>query len=117
MCLVERHSATSAKVPVAKARFFLHWLEQSEEQRKAALKDERIYAETVKEVAALGCPAKKEEVDKVAQDFKNGQAGKHLESANEYIKLRMKILPKAGEKCEDLAIQALEEDAQRLNKV
>lgn len=117
VCLVDRHSATSAKVPVAKARFFLHWLAQSEEQRKAALKDERIYAETVKEVAALGCPTKKEEIEKVAQDFKNSQAAKRLESANEYIKLRMEVLQSAGEKFEDLAIQALAEDAQRLNKV
>ena len=68
-------------------------------------------------MAALGCPSRKEEVEKVATDFKASSALKHLESANEYIKLRMKVLSGVGEKFEDYAIQALAEDSERLNKV
>ncbi len=114
--MVERHSESSAKVPVAKTRFFLHWLKQTEEERKAALKDERVYTETVREVSALGCPTKKEDLEKIAEEFKSKTATNQLEGANEYIKLRMKVLPKGGEKFEDIAITALANDAKKLNK-
>jgi hypothetical protein len=65
-------------------------------------------------VAALGCPDNKEAVEKIAEEFK---ASIHLESANEYIKFRMKVLKKDGEKLEDVAVQALAGDSDRANKV
>jgi hypothetical protein len=40
-----------------------------------------------------------------------------MESAGEYIKMRMKVLPKDGEKYEELAVAALEKDGERDNKV
>ena len=44
------------------------------------------------------------------------QATKTVEHANEYIKLRMKIV-KGADKFEEIAIKALEADSQRGNKV
>ena len=105
----------------AKARFFTYWLTQTEEQRKALIKDDKAYAETVKEVQALGCPSNQGEVEKVAESFfERVKANKRMEDANEYIKLRMKQVPKASEnaaKFEEYAVLALTGDKDRLNKV
>jgi hypothetical protein len=45
----------------------------------------------------LGCPTNAEGVEKVAERFyEQAKASKTLEYTGEYIKLRMKVLPKAG---------------------
>jgi hypothetical protein len=50
VCLQERHS-DSPKLAPAKARFFRHWVALSEEQRTAAVKDERLQKLACEEIA------------------------------------------------------------------
>ena len=105
ICLVERHPE-SPKIVAAKVRFFKHLLSLSEEERKKAIPDERLYSVALSEVAALAGPTNAEGLEKLAEEFK-AKVAKDMAGINEYIKLRMKVLPKGGEKYEDLAVAAL----------
>ena len=113
VCLVERHTETSLqKVLAAKAAFFKHWLSLSEEQKLAAFKDQRLYQNACKEISALGCPTNQSEIESIASEL-HKIASNSLEAAHDYIKLRMKVLPKGGEgaqQFEKLAIQAITND-------
>jgi hypothetical protein len=115
ICLNENHAA-NPKTEVAKARFFKHWLDLSEEQRKKAIPDERLYKSALSEIASLGAPTNTDGLEKVAETLK-AKAAKDITAVNEYIKLRMKIVPKAGEKYEDLALAALTQESSPNKKI
>ena len=84
-----------------------HWATLSEEQKVAAVKDDKV-----EKLKAIGL---EDGLEKVALEAA-AVAAKSIEHANEYIKLRMKIV-KAAEKFEELAIKALEADTQKGEKV
>ena len=84
-----------------------HWATLTEEQKAAAVKDEKV-----EKVKAIGL---EDGLEKVTQEAA-AVATKSIEHANEYIKLRMKIA-KAADKFEELAIKALEADTQKGEKV
>ena len=113
--MVEKHN-DSPKTEVAKARFFKHWLGLSEEDRKKAIPDEHLFKVALAEIASLGAPTNADGLEKVADALK-AKAAKDINSVNEYIKLRMKVLPKAGENYEDLAQTALTQESNPNKKV
>ena len=84
-----------------------HWAALTEEQKAAAVKDEKV-----EKLKTIGL---EDGLEKVAQEAA-AVATKSIEHANEYIKLRMKIA-KAADKFEELAIKALEADTQKGEKV
>ena len=93
----------------------------SEEDRKKAIPDERLYKVACQEVASLGCPTNKEGLEKIAEQFlAQAKASNDMRAVNEYIKLRMKVLPKESEtsaKFEEYAVAALAGDSNRNNKI
>ena len=97
-----------------KVRFLKHWLAMSEDERKALIKDQKQYQQACDDVQAIY--ASNSDPEKIALEILK-QAGDKMESAGEYIKMRMKVLPIAGEKYEELAVAALERDSERDNKV
>lgn len=119
--LAERHGDSHPKTIPSKVNFFKYWLSQTDDQRKAAVKDDKAYAEAVKEVQALGCPEKVEDLEKLAEQMlAQAKANNNLESVNEYIKLRAKALPKPSEtsaKFEEYAVAALTGDALRQDHI
>ena len=86
----------------------------NEDQRKALIKDQKQYQQACDDVQAIY--AGNHDLEKIAQELLK-EAGTKIESAAEYIKMRMKVLPKDGEKYEELAVAALEKDSERDNKV
>ncbi len=91
----------------------------SEEQKVAAFKDQRLYQNACKEISALGCPTNQSEIESIASEL-HKIASNSLEAAHDYIKLRMKVLPKGGEgaqQFEKLAIQAITNDQQVQDKI
>jgi hypothetical protein len=68
-------------------------------------------------VSGLGCPTSKDGLEKLAEELLAQAKDKHsVEALNEYIKLRMKILPKAsetGSKFEQVAVEVLTTDVNR----
>ena len=97
----------SPKYLPAKARVVAHWATLSEEQKVAAVKDDKV-----EKLKAIGL---EDGLEKVAQEAA-AVATKSIEHANEYVKLRMKIA-KAADKFEELAIKALEADIKKGEKV
>ncbi len=93
----------SPKTLITKARVFIHLASANEEQKKSA---------EVDKLKLIGLDAG---ADKVAEEAK-ASATRSLEDANEYIKLRMKVV-KGADKFEEVAIKAFENDADRDNKV
>ena len=89
----------------------------SEADRKAQIKDEKLFKVASQEVADLGSPANASDLEKRAEELlAKTKATKQIELANEYIKLRVKVLPKPAEKFEDIAIEALTGDSLRADK-
>ena len=120
ICLSERHPSSPKLIP-AKVRFFLSWLGLTEEERKKAIPDERLYKKACEEVSALGCPSSKDGLEKLAEELlAQAKAKKCVEALNEYIKLRMKVLPKTSEtgaKFEEAALEVLIGDSKRHHHV
>ena len=119
ICLSERH-ADSAKLVPAKVRFFKHWLSLSEEQRAKEFGDDRLYQASLLEIKALGLPSKIEEVEGTIVKQMKESAGKQIEHASEYIKLRNKVLPNAAENAgqyQEIAASAIAKDEKRADKV
>lgn len=114
ICLSERHSSSPKLIP-AKVRFFQRWLSLTEDERRKAIPDERLYKKACEEVGSLGCPTNKDGLDKLAEEMLTGAKANHnVEALNEYIKLRMKVLPKASEtgaKFEQAAVEVLSGDS------
>lgn len=100
-----------------KIRFFTHWIGMSEEQRKAAIPDERIYQSVVQEIEKIGSYKDKKELENDNEDFLNSHANQ-LEYVLEYIKLRMSLFEeKDGSKFEKIAITALGNDENKNSKL
>jgi len=79
----------------------------SEEQRRKVVADERLNSVILSEVTSLAGPTNAEGLEKLADEFR-AKIAKDMTGINEYIKLRMKVLPKPDrEKFEDLAVAAL----------
>ena len=114
----ERHP-DSAKLVPSKVRFFKHWFSLTEEQRAKEFGDDRLYQASVQEVKTLGLPTKVEEVEGAIKELKE-RAGKSIEHASEYIKLRNKVAASPAENAgqhQELAISALEKDERISEKV
>jgi FKBP-type peptidyl-prolyl cis-trans isomerase len=116
--LQERHLESPKLLP-AKVRFFKHWLSLTEEQLAKEFGDERLYQVSLQELKSIGLPAKVEDVEKLVSDALP-KAKTSIENANEYIKLRMKVVANAAEngaKFQEIAIAALENDTNKGEKV
>jgi FKBP-type peptidyl-prolyl cis-trans isomerase len=116
--LQERHPESPKLLP-AKVRFFKHWLSLTEEQRAKEFGDERLYQVSLQELKSIGLPAKVEDVEKLVSDALP-KAKTSIENANEYIKLRMKVVANAAEngaKFQEIAVAALENDTNKGEKV
>lgn len=111
--LVEHHP-TYEKTITSKIKFFRQWMTMTEADKKAAIKDEKLYNVTVDEVKKLGCPATLAEVDAL-----EGKMPKDtLESALEYIKLRATLFgDKDHSKFEKICVDALEADHHKNDKI
>ena len=118
ICLHERHPE-SPKLLSAKVRFFKHWLSLTEEQRTKDFGDEKLYQVSLQELKSIGIPDKVEDLEKLVSEALP-QAKTTIENANEYIKLRMKVVSNAaenGSKFQEIALAALENDANKGEKV
>ena len=110
MTLTEKH-ASSPKLSISKARVFSHWASLSDEERLAGFnKDAALYKASTEQLLKIG-------LDKGAQVDDEASGALSAKHANEYIKLRMKVLKGGLEKAEKVALQALEKEGQAVHDV
>jgi len=103
--------ASSPKTLISKARLAVHWASLTAEQRTAATSAKDFPPEQFEKVK----PVLEAKIDKVSEEAR-AAATTSMEHANEYIKLKMKIV-KGGDNFEEIAIKALEADPLRGSKV
>ena len=103
----------------AKIRFFKHWFSMTEEQRAKEFGDDKLYQVSLQEIKGLGLPANVEDLEQMVAAAV-AKTKTSIEHANEYIKLRMKVVTNPSEnaaKYQEIAIAALESDLNKGEKV
>ncbi len=91
----------------------------TEEQRAKEFGDDKLYQVSLQEIKGLGLPANVEDLEQMVAAAV-AKTKTSIEHANEYIKLRMKVVTNPSEnaaKYQEIAIAALESDLNKGEKV